>query len=126
MRQEYFDRYTDSVYGRANIFSPEELERSAVEVAHVDKDLLPKDKSLPVLEIGCGDGSFLYFLKKSGYTDIHGIDISSQQIELCRRHVTDKVECADALDFLKGKENCYAMVVAHDMLEHIVKERALP
>lgn len=28
---------------------------------------LPKDKSYPVLDIGCGSGQFVYFLKKEGY-----------------------------------------------------------
>ena len=68
MNQEYFDRYTESVYSRVNALTPEELERSAVEYACVYQGLLPSNRSLPVLDIGCGGGSFLYFLKNSGVT----------------------------------------------------------
>ena len=122
---EYFDRYTESVYSRVNRLTPDELKRSAVEYGCLYKGLLPADKSLPVLEIGCGGGSFLYFLGKQGYTNIYGIDISAQQVDLCRQQVTDQVEAADGLEFLKDKNGRYSLIAVHDVLEHIPKEKVL-
>lgn len=126
MRQEYFEKYTDSVYALVNNFSREELERSCAEFEHQYKGVLPVDKNLPVLDLGCGGGAVLYFFQKQGFSDLYGIDLSPQQVDLCRQQVTDKVEVADALDFLQGKTGKYALIIAHDMLEHVPKDKALP
>jgi SAM-dependent methyltransferase len=125
MGQDYFDRYSESVYCRVNALEPQDYERCTAEFASIYKGLLPSDLSASVLDIGCGAGFFLYFLKKNGYAAHYGIDISSQQAGLCRQHVTDNVEVVDAVDFLKDKQGRYALIAAHDVLEHIPKDRAL-
>ena len=125
MNQEYFERYTESVYGRVNRFAPDDRERSLAEFEYLYKGLLPMDKARPVLDIGCGGGHFLHFLKKKDFLNFYGIDISAQQVALCRAQVTDRVEVADGLAFLKDKPGRYALIAAHDVLEHIPKEKAL-
>ena len=46
-------------------------------------------------------GHFLYFLKKMGYSNFIGIDISSQQVDFVREYITNNVILADGFDFLK-------------------------
>ena len=42
---------------------------------------LPGDK-----DAACGAGHFLYFLKQQGYQNIHGIDLSAEQLEMAKKN----------------------------------------
>ncbi len=46
------------------------------------KGWLDIPRSTPVLDIACGSGQFLYFLRKQGFTDLLGIDIDRTQVEI--------------------------------------------
>ena len=39
------------------------------------RDWLPEDRDGKILDIGCGSGQFLYFLRKKGYTQAKGVDV---------------------------------------------------
>lgn len=86
---------------------------------------LPNDKNVNILEIGCGSGGFLYYLKKLGYTNSFGIDISAEQIESAKKVGITDVEQIDLQTFLSRKKDCYAVIVARDILEHFKKEEVL-
>ncbi len=61
---------------------------------------LPTDKSSHILDIACGAGAFLYFLKKEGYVNSHGIDLSKEQLDVARRMGITDVEEADFFKYL--------------------------
>jgi 2-polyprenyl-3-methyl-5-hydroxy-6-metoxy-1,4-benzoquinol methylase len=120
-----FTDYVDSIYGRSNILSPEEYE-STSNIYHVYYgNFLPGDLHVPILDIGCGAGHFLYYLKKKGYRNFTGIDLSPDNIELCKRNVTPTVQLADAFEYLLKKKSIYSVISANDVLEHIPKERVI-
>ncbi len=75
-----------------------------------------------ILEIGSGIGGFLYYLKQKGLEDFIGIDLSTEQIEICKRFVTKKVVEIDAIEFLKNSDN-FDYIFAFDLLEHLEKNR---
>src|SRR4028118_2116422 len=58
-------------------------------------DVLPKDQSKPILDLGCGWGGFLAFLQTQGYTNLTGVDSSAQQVEIAHRLGLDQVEVGD-------------------------------
>ena len=41
---------------------------------------LPHDLSSPILDLGCGSGHALRFLRSRGHTQLHGIDINPAQV----------------------------------------------
>ena len=88
-------------------------------------DVLPSDRNSRILDIGCGAGHFLYYLKRKEYTNFLGIDISPQQVEFCEKNISKNVKQADILEFLKDSEGGYSVIAAHDVLEHIPKEKIL-
>lgn len=82
-------------------------------------------KGSRILEIGCGRGNFLYFLKKNGFADYTGIDLSPECIEFCRSRglgEEGRLVAADAFDFLSSRKGEFDAVVMNDVLEHIRKE----
>jgi len=125
MQKDFYDQYFDSVYSPANNLGSEQYENASNYFGVMYRGCLPENKDARILDIGCGAGHFLYFLKKTGYRNYQGIDISAQQVEVCRAKVTPQVEVADAFQFLDGSKQAYDLIVAHDVLEHISKDKAL-
>jgi 2-polyprenyl-3-methyl-5-hydroxy-6-metoxy-1,4-benzoquinol methylase len=82
---------------------------------------LPGDKESRILDIGCGAGQFVYFLKKKGYAQSVGIDLDEKQIELARS-LDLNCECIGAVDFLEREETPYAAISLLEVLEHFQHE----
>jgi SAM-dependent methyltransferase len=52
------------------------------------KTILPQlniDKESKILDIGCGPGVFLQAAKKEGYTDLVGVTLSKEDVEICKK-----------------------------------------
>lgn len=75
------------------------------------------------LDLGCGYGNFLYYLKARGWSDIHGADLDVKQIELARSLDLD-VELVDALSAVKGASDL-KLISGFDLIEHLGKNEAV-
>lgn len=78
---------------------------------------IPSDNS-NILEIGCGSGIFLRYLRKKGYKNTYGMDLSLRILEYahskdkCAKHVRGDAQSLPFKEFF----NC---VVLQDALHHI-------
>ncbi|TEU06070.1 MAG: class I SAM-dependent methyltransferase, partial [Candidatus Aminicenantes bacterium] len=124
-RKKLFDEYFSSIFSLSNVFSKKEYENSSSQFELNYERLMPSARNAQILDVGCGAGHFLYYLGKKGYTDFLGIDISRQQVDFCRENISQRVELADAFEYLKDKKKAFDAVVANDMLEHIPKEEII-
>jgi 2-polyprenyl-3-methyl-5-hydroxy-6-metoxy-1,4-benzoquinol methylase len=86
---------------------------------------LPSDKTTKILDVGCGNGGFVYWLQEIGYINSSGIDKSSEQIEVAKRLGIKNVEYATIVEYLKDKENLYDVIFARDVIEHFQKVEIL-
>ncbi len=86
---------------------------------------LPEDRSTPILDIGCGSGQFLYFLRERGYENAVGIDLDEAQVEVARRLGLDAT-CATVADFLEQDEQSYGLIAMLDIIEHFTREELFP
>jgi 2-polyprenyl-3-methyl-5-hydroxy-6-metoxy-1,4-benzoquinol methylase len=90
---------------------------------------LPKNKQSLIVDLGCGMGHFLYFLKKNGYKNYFGVDISSECIVFCnKKKLTSKERlfCADVFGFFQKGKRKFDMVIMNDLIEHIPKGEIVP
>jgi 2-polyprenyl-3-methyl-5-hydroxy-6-metoxy-1,4-benzoquinol methylase len=124
-RKKNFKDYFDSIYSRSDILTPEEYANTCDTYHSYYDNFLPGELHAPILDIGCGAGHFLCYLKKRGYTKLTGIDLSSDSIELCKKNITPTVQLADAFEYLVKKRSIYSVISANDVLEHIPKERVI-
>ena len=74
-------------------------------------------------ELGCGHGNLLRFLKKNGFQNLKGCDLSAEQVELAQKDGF-QVVLQDAQSFVESTENWDALV-AIDVLEHLTKDEAV-
>jgi SAM-dependent methyltransferase len=85
------------------------------------KLLQKSDRNSKILEIGCSGGPLILALNERGYQDVHGIDISRDAIDLCKRRNIRNVFLMDGSKpaFDDGQ---FDLVIASDVLEHIEDE----
>lgn len=83
---------------------------------------LPSDRSSKLVEIACGHGSFLCWLRDRGYKETIGIDSSKEQIALAAQTGTS-VELDDAIAWVaKQPDSSLDAIIAIDFAEHISKD----
>jgi SAM-dependent methyltransferase len=81
---------------------------------------LPRDRSARIVDLACGSGAYLHFLRSSGYTNISGVDVSPEQIGLAHLLGIPNVECRDLRSELSELDSdSIDAVLAIDILEHL-------
>lgn len=78
-------------------------------------------KQARILDVGCGDGSLLYWLSKTGFTNVEGVDLGRDQVKQSQK-VCKKVTLDSAISFLK-KNKGFDIIFMVQFLEHLPKEQ---
>ncbi|MDD3089736.1 MAG: class I SAM-dependent methyltransferase [Candidatus Omnitrophica bacterium] len=121
-----FDEYCDSIFKQSNDLSSEVFESTAENIGRALQGVLPRDKAARILDVGCGCGHFLHYMKRKGYVDVSGIDVSPQQVDHCVNTVGVKAYLADAQKYLEDKTEYYDFISMMSMLEHLPKNNVVP
>lgn len=83
----------------------------------------PQDRESHILDIGCGHGALLYFLRKSGYQNIRGVDGSREQVEFAQQLGIAGVELGEAQTYIRScASDSVDVVVLFDVLEHLTRQ----
>lgn len=106
------------------VFDPVAAERWGAAYQYYLRDWLPAGKNAAIADLACGGGNLLYYLKKRGYTKIHGVDLSPPQVRLARQVVPD-VEEASLFDFLGEHPDAFDLITGLDIIEHLTKDDVL-
>jgi len=124
-RQTFYDNYvskfkgTKSQAGSGSLLSF--FAWSEYKFAPLFEDL---GQDSAILELGCGPGYMLEFLKRRGFKQVRGIDISAEQVEAAGNRGCE-AEVADVFTYLNGKSDTFDAIVALDFLEHFHKEELM-
>lgn len=77
-----------------------------------------------ILDLGCGYGNFLYYLKSLGYTNVTGLDISSEEIAICRKNfLSFSLIKSDIFEYIKNSNEKFDVIYLSHVLEHISKDK---
>lgn len=78
-------------------------------------------RSSSVLDVGCGQGFMLRYLKSAGFDNLTGVDISEEQVAIAVKNGFNAI-CADAFQFLKEHKEEFDVIFSIDLVEHFKKE----
>jgi 2-polyprenyl-3-methyl-5-hydroxy-6-metoxy-1,4-benzoquinol methylase len=120
-RAVMYDRYVSSFTGR---LAPSEsgLQSYLAWCRHRYLPLLADlDRHGKILDIGCGAGDMMEFLRRLGFSRVEGIDRSNEQVQVATRRGLPATS-ADAMVYLTEHSEDYDAIVAIDVLEHFSKE----
>jgi len=74
------------------------------------------------LDLACGYGNFLAFLRSAGVVQYIGVDSSQAAVEVAQKEFgTDRVVCSDAIEYLKRSPRKFNLISALDFIEHVTK-----
>lgn len=80
-------------------------------------------KDWQCLDIACGYGNFLAYLRNIGVVDYLGVDSSENAIKTAAAEFgASHVVCQDVFRFLREEPKKYDLISALDFLEHLTKE----
>lgn len=122
-RKKLFDKYLTSIYLAHHKTDPKYWPLSGYDYAFAK--LLPRDMTANILDIGCGTGEFLYYLKNKGYQDVIGVDVSAEAIALCNNNKINNAKLITNLEKFLIQKNKYEVIFLNDVLEHISKEKII-
>ena len=127
MSQDPHD-YRDRIYARyrATMFPEDSLvldERSQhTTYRKLYGRFLPTDKDARILDLGCGESSFLRFLQTAGYRHLYGVDRSEEQVARARLLSPQAaIQRADLFEYLRGRKAEFDLLFCQDVLEHLTK-----
>ncbi len=90
------------------------------------KSFLPVSKSSVFLDLGCGNGDFLLYLKNNGFENITGVEYSGEMKEISEKSVKGiRVVYSDATTFLKETPQTFDFIICAHLLEHFEKTKVL-
>jgi 2-polyprenyl-3-methyl-5-hydroxy-6-metoxy-1,4-benzoquinol methylase len=135
IRSQLYERYVSTFKHENASLTPEEL---AHYYLWCDARYFPILQNLPktssILELGCGHGRILSYLRQNGFMNVKGIDVSDEQIALARKDGLD-AERTDVFEYLKNNYSSPLQgerlgerldcVIAIDFVEHFTKEELL-
>jgi len=85
---------------------------------------LPERKDAAIADLACGGGKLLHFLTQRGYTNVSGVDISPQQVQLARQ-VMPQVTQASLFEFLDTHQAAFDLLIGLDVIEHFHKSEVV-
>ncbi len=116
--ENYISKHNSNLYGDMSIAR---IKAYAPALNHYYCRHLPADKNARILDIGCGDGNFVYHLQQLGYVNAMGIDVSEEQINKGRSMGINNLHCGDLLQYLANNQQPLDVVVAKDVIEHFTR-----
>ena len=113
--------YTAHIYDEGESTFHKQLTTKVVE-DYIDPLNLPKDAK--ILDLGCGPGYFLDEMKERGYSNLVGVSLSPDDINLCKNkgHIIKEYD----LSFLPQKEGYYDESVDFIFLRHALEHSPYP
>ncbi|MBW8049029.1 MAG: methyltransferase domain-containing protein [Cytophagales bacterium] len=83
--------------------------------------LLPANKNIRILDIGCGYGGLLLLLQQSGYKNTEGIDISEEQVKIAKELGLKNIKQTDMVAYLESNNDKFDVIIGIDIIEHFNK-----
>ena len=120
---KYVSTHSVHLYGEARL---EDIKKQFPVWQKYFGRFLPEDKKAKIIDLGCGNGGFVYWLQQIGYQNAEGIDISAEQIETGQKLGIKNIKQADIKEFLITQlPNNYDVIFMRDILEYFNKEEIL-
>ena len=124
-RQEYYNKYLSVRGDQKGLELKDYREGADLFKAHL-RNWLPPDRNTPVLDMGCGDGKFLFTLEQMGYTDTTGVDLSPEQIAQARQWCPGaRIIQGEVREFLQENPEKFGLITGFDIIEHFGKDELL-
>ena len=120
-RRRLYDGYVSSEQG--GMSSSRGYRPEAPFLNHIIARDIPADRNISILDLGCGAGGMIFWLKKAGYLNISGVNSSPEMVAAAAKAGVIEVDLGDLQVKLKTTaDNSVDVVIVMDVLEHMDRE----
>jgi 2-polyprenyl-3-methyl-5-hydroxy-6-metoxy-1,4-benzoquinol methylase len=123
-RAKLYESYVSSFKESNRTDSPQDVAEFQKWADHRYLPHLDVSRSASILEIGCGHGRMLRYLKANGFEEVIGIDVSKEQIDIAKTSGL-RAEQADIFEYLHNHPVAFDVIIAIDVVEHFTKSELL-
>ncbi|MFC1490907.1 class I SAM-dependent methyltransferase [Candidatus Latescibacterota bacterium] len=123
-RTRIYEKYSSVFQNSKPVFDENAAIQAGKGYEYYLRDWLPEKKGASIADLGCGSGKLLHYLKCQSYTNITGVDISSEQVHIASKAIPNVIE-ASVLDFLNTQDEMFDLLTGFDIIEHFNKEEVL-
>jgi SAM-dependent methyltransferase len=123
-RSRIYERYASRFQSAPPNFDLDAARRWGRAYRHYLRGWLPNDRGACILDVACGGGKLLQFFLDAGFRDVHGVDVSPEQVALSRQ-VTPNVVRANVLEYLAEQSGRFDLITGLDIVEHFRKDEVL-
>jgi 2-polyprenyl-3-methyl-5-hydroxy-6-metoxy-1,4-benzoquinol methylase len=89
-------------------------------------NILPSKKDIAIVDLACGHGRLIHNLKKSGYQNVLGGDISEEQVAAAHRLGLTEVERKSISQFVSEvRKESFDVAFLMDILEHLEPQETM-
>lgn len=120
-RDRLYGAYTETVGSQASWSLAQMLWQSG----KLWRKYLPVDRHVPILDVGCGGGQFLLYLKNEGFTSLYGVDTSPDQVITAQNLGLTSVSCGQAQEYLSQYRSFFGVINIQNVLEHLTRDELL-
>jgi SAM-dependent methyltransferase len=106
-------------YGRFHDASKEHFDEMAKHMESTLTAMLPSERELPVVDVGCGYGFALEALRRLGFIKLQGLEISKEQAEVARYRGFKVALVTDTTEWLAAHRSQFILALLIDVLEHV-------
>lgn len=119
--KEIFDTYVENAFEKSGqaAFKLRQFENNY-------RNIFPSNPDAVLLDIGIGRGEMLSCMKKWGYTNFRGVDISPSTVAFCSSLGLPCEQVDETAAWLRENENSFDLVTMLDVLEHVKKNEIVP
>ena len=120
---DFGKNYTDRFYKEIDKIESQFIDDYGISRNELDRGFLGTfDRSLKILEVGCGIGMKLYGLQQLGFTNLHGIDIQRYAIEKTKKIHSNMDIILGGAEDIPFKNSYFDVVFTSGLLIHISPE----
>jgi SAM-dependent methyltransferase len=125
-RAEFYAQYHRAVNTQPQAPAEDVLRRLVRQFAGRWDKWLPADRGARCLDIGCGTGEFLYYLRERGFAEVEGLDLNAEELRIARELGAPRLHQSDAVEHLRSvDEGTYGLISGFNFFEHLNKAELL-
>lgn len=114
----------DSYFNFRNVKPIQQLDKKGLPVIYLKK-ILPENKNVEILDIGCGYGNLIQLITNAGYKNVSGIDIEKDALDFCRKNHMNVEEIESITDYAKKTSKKFDFAIMTHVIEHIKKDQII-
>ncbi|MCW5556355.1 MAG: class I SAM-dependent methyltransferase [Verrucomicrobiae bacterium] len=107
----YYSRFHDDTEAHAG--------QMAAWLKELIRPHVPADRSVSIVDVGCGYGFALRALRDLGFNKLIGLEVSPEQAERSRKAGFEVAVTEDTIEWLKRYPGEFSFVLLLDVLEHV-------